>query len=100
MKITVTTDSYLEHNLLRDEADFNRLVEAIAPREIFREKPERYPCLMLSRPYATPNSNGADIVENFFLYDVVIHEGAEELENHWRLEDEGFFDTTDERTSA
>ena len=100
MKITATVDNALESNLLRDQADFDRLAESIAPREEFKDKPERYPCLMLSRPWATPRSSGADIVENFFLYDFIIHEGAEELENYWRLEDEGFFGSTDERTTA
>ena len=40
------------------------------------------------RPYA-------NIVENFFLYNFVIHEGADRLDNALQLEDEGYLPSTE-----
>jgi hypothetical protein len=100
MKITATIDSGIETRLLRDQADLDRFVAEIwdrAPREkLLDERPERFPCVMLVREPALNNPNDANTLVNTFLYDFVIHEGVEELQNHWRLEDEGYFPSTED----
>lgn len=99
MKITATVDPSLESILFRDEVDFIRHTDMIhdhAPREkLHDDQPERFPCLMLYRWTPTQNPNGANIVENFFLYDFVIHEGADRLDNALQLEDEGYLPSTE-----
>jgi hypothetical protein len=95
MKIKATIDSG-ETYLLRDRADYDRLAESIAPREKFTQEPERFPCLLLTSGYAIPQSTQADLMVCFYLYDFEIEEGVEELANHWRLELDGYFPSTED----
>ncbi len=96
MKIKATIDSGLETHLLRDRADFDALAASIAPREKFTAEPERFPCLLLSSGWAIPQSTQADLMVSFYLYDFEIEEGVEELANHWKLELDGHFPSTED----
>lgn len=96
MKIKATIDSGLETYLLRDRADFDALAASIAPREKLTAEPERFPCLLLTSGWAIPQSTQADLMVSFYLYDFEIEEGVEELSNHWKLELDGYFPSTED----
>lgn len=100
MKITATIDSGLETRILRNQEDLDAFIAKIydyAPREkLLDERPERFPCILLTREPALNNPNDANTLVNTFLYDFVIHEGVEELQNLWELQDAGYLPASED----